>query len=139
MPIKRGNIDEKACLECGNPLSPGREDRKFCNDLCRTAFNNRKRKEVIPASINSTHELERFQKVYQIILANRNILMLHDLYVEEPYPLRDLLGHGFNLKYYTSECDMEEVGTFKFCFDYGYRINKDERVYIWERHEETFC
>ena len=33
------------CLQCDKPLLAGRSDKKFCNDYCRQAYNN-KRKEA---------------------------------------------------------------------------------------------
>ncbi|MDO3641341.1 hypothetical protein [Mucilaginibacter sp. L3T2-6] len=130
----------KTCLECGDPLGPGREDRKFCNDICRTAYNNRRRKEPGREKPDKTSsENPAFQQVYQILVKNREILMLHDYYKEEPYFLRDLQGHGFNLKYFTSEYTLEGTGIFKFCFDYGYHIKESGRVYILKRPDEIFC
>jgi predicted nucleic acid-binding Zn ribbon protein len=129
----------KLCLECGDPLGPGREDRKFCNDVCRTAYNNRRRKEPSAQQPETSEDNPAFQQVYQILVKNREILMLHDYYKEEPYQQRDLQGLGFNLKYFTSECTQEGIGIFKFCFDYGYHITGTGRVYIIERPDEIFC
>jgi predicted nucleic acid-binding Zn ribbon protein len=39
MPKHLTEMSEKNCLECSTPLGPGRSDRKFCNDICRTAYN----------------------------------------------------------------------------------------------------
>ncbi|MBL4675664.1 MAG: hypothetical protein JKY70_05595 [Mucilaginibacter sp.] len=131
--------NEKTCLECGQPLGPGRDDRKYCNDICRTAYNNRRRKdEVIKSPETLASVNPEFQKLYEILLANRTTLMMWDTYKEEPYMLIDLLGKGFNLKYFTSECEIEGL-PFKFCFDYGYHITSTGRVYIEERSSETFC
>lgn len=129
----------KLCLECGEPLGPGREDRKFCNDVCRTAYNNRRRKEPAAQQPETSGGNPAFQQIYQILIKNRELLMLHDYYKEEPYLLRDLQGLGFNLKYFTSEYTQEDIGIFKFCFDYGYHITETGRVYILERSEEIFC
>ena len=130
----------KNCLECGQPLGAGRSDRKFCNDVCRTAFNNRRREENIlkePAEAFTPNPA--FQKIFNILISNRNMLKMYDLYVEQPFLLRDMLGKGFNPKYFTSEYTLEGIGLFKFCFDYGYHITGDGRVYILERPEEIFC
>jgi len=130
----------KLCLECGDPLGPGREDRKFCNDLCRTAYNNLRRREPgRKESAETNGNTPAFLQIYQILIKNREILMLQDYYKEEPYMLRDLQGLGFNLKYFTSEYSQGDIGIFKFCFDYGYHITVTGRVYIIERPDEIFC
>ncbi len=33
-------MNEKKCLECGEPLM-GKVDKKFCSDACRNAYNNK--------------------------------------------------------------------------------------------------
>ena len=35
----------KTCLECGEKIV-GREDKKFCSDGCRNAYNNKINKEL---------------------------------------------------------------------------------------------
>lgn len=129
----------KTCLECGQPLSAGREDRKYCNDICRTAYNNRRRKDEVTKTPGiQPSDNAQFQKIYGILLANRTTLMMWEHYNEPPYLLRDLLGKSFNLKYFTSECEIGGL-LFKFCFDYGYHVTPQGRVYIEERSSETFC
>jgi hypothetical protein len=130
----------KTCLECGQPLGAGRSDRKFCNDVCRTAFNNRRREENMLREPAAAYlPKPTFQKVFDILVNNRNMLEMYDLYVEQPHLLRDLLGKGFNPKYFTSEYQLESGELFKFCFDYGYHVTDYGRVYILERPEEIFC
>lgn len=130
----------KTCLECGQPLGAGREDRKYCDDICRTAYNNRRRKEnLVNEPETDYRDKPAYQKVYAILLRNRELLELTALFKEEPYTFRDLLGKGLNPKYFTSEYEMPDAGTFRFCFDYGYHVTPEERVYIIERTEEIFC
>jgi len=64
--------------------------------------------------------------------------MMFDLYKEPPYIFRDLLGKGFNPKYFTSECLIGGLA-FKFCFDYGYHVTENGQVYIEENRQEIFC
>ena len=137
----QADTTEKACLECGQPLGAGRQDRKFCNDICRTAYNNNRRKET-PASNSKLPELRENEtyssrKVYEILLKNRHTLYYHTLYFGDNIALRDLVGHGFNLKFFTSEYVDEHGFAYRFCFDFGYRIHNEE-VHILERTEETF-
>ncbi|MFB9844092.1 hypothetical protein [Mucilaginibacter ginsenosidivorans] len=130
---------ENTCAECGMPLGPGRRDRKFCNDLCRTAYNNRKPKKkpaAEPAYLeNETRDTRR---IYQVLLKNRTILYYHNRYFGDELPLRDLIGRGFNLKFFTSEIMTPDGDIERYCFDMGYHISKSETVYIVERPEETF-
>lgn len=139
--MKEDTISEnvKTCLECSEPLGAGRDDRKFCNDICRTAYNNRRRRGIVlkdPAETQGQDPI--FQKIFSVIASNRDLLEMHDLYVPEPYLLRDLLGKGLNLKYFTSEYVLDGVGVFKFCLDYGYHVTESGKVYILERPEEIF-
>ena len=132
--------NQKSCLECGQPLGAGRSDRKFCNDICRTAFNNRRRADGIAENI-ATDEADPEQrsldpdsaaikKVQDILVSNRNKLMnMHSLY-EASMSLNEFYGFGVNLKYFTSEYkDDYYHEVFRMCFDYGYHID-GERVYL---------
>jgi predicted nucleic acid-binding Zn ribbon protein len=132
---------EKYCLECGEPLGPGRVDRKFCNELCKTSYHNNKRKEPTPHdefSYFDNVEMPAIKKVYDILLNNWMIIYNLCQYDGGHMPLRDLLGHGFNLKYYTSELKDDDGEVYRFCFDFGYRITEDQQVYIIYNRGEIF-
>ncbi|MEN0057152.1 MAG: hypothetical protein AAGC65_25970, partial [Mucilaginibacter sp.] len=89
-------IDQnKNCQECGLPLGPGREDRKFCNDVCRTAFNNKRRshstiKNQSPQLFGK--ETTDTRKIYERLLKNREILYYHEQILGDEIAYRDLLG-----------------------------------------------
>lgn len=38
-------VAERTCKDCGAPLGAGRDDRVYCDDACKTNFNNRKKRE----------------------------------------------------------------------------------------------
>ena len=129
----------KTCLECGEALGPGRGDRKFCNDICRTAYNNKNRASKTATSrFPQLFEKETYftRKVYQRLLANRDILLHHFEILGDQTTYRDLQGRGFNFKFFTSVYDDPIGFTQYFCFDYGYCI-QDQKVYILYRPEET--
>jgi predicted nucleic acid-binding Zn ribbon protein len=129
----------KYCLECGKPIGASREDKKYCSNECRTDNNNERRKQLSPATIPDPlavlAEQRDFKKVCEIILNNREILCYHSLYFGDEITLRDLLGKGFNLKYFTSVFTDENGFEHPCCFDYGYYL-RDESVYIIYRPEE---
>jgi Uncharacterized protein containing a Zn-ribbon (DUF2116) len=140
MPEAATEKPPKLCLECGEPLGPGRDDRKFCNELCKTEYHNKKRKAPKPYEpfdyMNSV-EMPTFKKIYDILLKNWTIMYNVGQYDGAVLPLRDFIGHGFNLKYFTSEVKEENGEVYRFCFNFGYRIIKNEEVHIVYRREET--
>jgi hypothetical protein len=107
------------------PLGPGRSDRKFCSDICRTAYNNKRRSEAVELSEPNEAEsvMASIQKVYSILLDNRN--RLQKMFGVHAYQLSldEFNRYGINLKYFTSCYAHEEwARVFKMCFDYGYAI-----------------
>lgn len=133
----------KACLECGEPLGPGREDKKFCNDICRTAYNNRRRKEpqTNGLTINDGTSIdEHIAKVNVILRSNRDIIfeLVMNKNIKSMYK-HDLIGYGFNFKYITSTYDDPEVGYYLFCYEWGYRFDGPDRVEFLPRMDEIRC
>lgn len=97
------------CLECGTKFS-GRRDKKFCDDTCRAAFNNRKYK----SSITLVRQINR------VLAKNRKIL--EQLNPEGTTRVRRevLLQMGFNFHYNTNLYETREGKCYYFCYDYGY-------------------
>lgn len=127
MEIKTLTITERRCKDCGTVLGPGREDRQYCDDACRTNFNNRKRREnqradEAGAEREQLSVPEYITRIQEILLNNRKIL--EGLCSEEKAGCirkRDLIGKGFNLKFMTSVAEPTESGrVYHFCFEYGY-------------------
>ncbi|MFD0763230.1 hypothetical protein ACFQZI_00095 [Mucilaginibacter lutimaris] len=138
----------KTCLECGQPLGPGRRDRRYCNDICRTAYNNRKRFDstvtIMPLEEPSAEQkaIDRdmlaIQRVYNILLQNR--IKLYNLFnlFERAVPIEDFNRCGINLNYFTSvHTDDYYEKPFKMCFDYGYHIDGNT-VYLTYHGNEIF-
>ena len=129
----------KTCLECGQPLGAGRRDRRYCNDICRTAYNNRRRfdaaVEIMPLEPSAEQkEMDRdmaaIHRVYHILLQNR--IKLYNLFnlFERVVPIEDFNRCGINLNYFTSMyTDEYYERPFKMCFDYGYHVD-DKTVYL---------
>lgn len=139
----------KRCLECGEPIKKGnREDTKYCNDQCRTSYNNRVRREkrqqkqeaaTSPAAPEmSTADYVR--KIVDILMQNHAIL--EKIAVgNEPVrmEMRDLMGRGFNFKFFTSEAPTQNGDIYRFCFDRGYKQTPDGFVIIVQRDREVIC
>jgi len=141
---------ERTCKDCGAVLGAGREDRQYCDDGCRTNFNNRKRREgqksetqlsrteiaMAPSTLTIPEYITRIQ---DILLENRAIM---ESLCDEDNPkrmrFRDLIGKGFNYKYFTSETEPTSTGNvYRFCFEYGYRRDDEGMVVIICRKREV--
>lgn len=138
MPEKVIEPDEKHCLECGKALGAGRSDRKYCDDICRTAFNNRRRSDPTEQSFpgSADQDMTDIDRVHQILLDNRNkLLRMYESYAYQ-ISLDDFNRFGINLKYFTSFYVHDEWGRlFKMCFDYGYEID-DHCVWLIQNAHE---
>jgi len=112
----------KKCRYCGEPLKPGRKDKTFCNDSCKSEFNNNKPK--LPEFVTD---------INSILLKNWKILKdcLGD---KDKYKMRvrDLNGRGFNFKFTTAERINDSDGLcYYFVYDMGYLLLDEEtRVLI---------
>ena len=126
-------IAERRCKDCGELLGPGREDRQYCNSACKTNYNNRRRREN--QKVNEDHDEtgaqpeqlsipEYITRIQEILLNNRRIM--EGLCSEEEAKcirMRDLVGKGFNPKFFTSEAEPTGSGNvYRFCFEFGYRV-----------------
>lgn len=114
----------KTCLECGTELK-GRADKKFCNDYCRNAYNNRQNKDSknLIRNINN-----RLRKNYRIL---------------DSFPLTDgkarttktrLLDKGFDFEHFTSLYTTKKGSVYHFVYDLGY-LPLDEDFYIIVKRE----
>jgi hypothetical protein len=136
--------EEKVCLDCGGPLGPGREDRRYCSDACKTNYNNRMRRAAKQGEKDQVEkdpaELPEFIiKIQAIQLRNRNILaQLCDEDRISRVRMRDLVGVGFNPKFFTSQADPTGDGhIYRFCFEYGCWEREDGVVTIVCRPREV--
>jgi len=124
------------CTYCGQPFELSRNDKKFCNEFCRTAYHNDHRgsKLAEPATNYSSgpdqelidQDMAAIKKVYNILVNNR--IKLYNMYYqyERRVPMDDFLRYGLNLNYYTSQYkDDYYEKVFKMCFDYGYHIDEN--------------
>ena len=102
--------NQKVCLECGEPLK-GRADKKFCDDQCRSNYNNK-------ANSDTTAEM---RNINNILRRNRRIL---DSVVKEDgkgkISKSKLHDKGFNFKYFTQTHTTQTGTVYKLCYDYGY-------------------
>ncbi len=105
----------KTCLECNEKIV-GREDKKFCSDACRNAYNNKMNKDSTNYMRNVNNKL---RKNYRILL---------DLNVEgkSKTTRAKLLSKGFDFEYLTNILLTNTGNTYYFVYDQGYRLLEND-------------
>lgn len=108
------------CLECGDKIR-GRSDKKFCNDACRSAYHNRKSKDV-----------SNPQKTINKLL-NKNRKILKDCFEQSEHktvPMIKLENKGFVFNFYTHLEDSNKGVLYRYCYDFGYYPGSNGDVHI---------
>ncbi|MGO4772623.1 hypothetical protein ACEN2I_13245 [Flavobacterium sp. W22_SRS_FK3] len=100
----------KTCLECSEKIV-GREDKKFCSDSCRNAYNNKINKDSTNFMRNVNNKLRK------------NYRILSELNSEgKSKATRDkLINKGFDFDFFTNILQTKTGNTYYFLYDQGYR------------------
>jgi hypothetical protein len=108
------------CRECGEILK-GRADKKFCDDQCRSNYNNK---------VNSDTTAE-MRNINNILRRNRRIL---DAVVKSEGKVRisrmNLQDKGFNFRYFTQTHTTQRGTLYKLCYDYGYLPVENDYIVV---------
>lgn len=99
----------KTCLECGEKLV-GREDKKFCSDGCRNAYNNKINKDSNNFMRNVNNKLRK----------NYRILSELNTDGKSKTTRTKLLGKGFDFEFFTNILQTKTGNTYYFLYDQGY-------------------
>ncbi|MGL2965253.1 hypothetical protein [Flavobacterium sp. XGLA_31] len=115
---------DKPCLECGEKIV-GREDKKFCSDGCRNAYNNKINKDSTNYMRNINNKLRK------------NYRILSELNVEGKSKTTKtrLLSKGFDFDFFTSILNTNTGNTYHFVYDQGYRyLDNDFYMLVKKEH-----
>lgn len=119
---------QKTCLECGRSLK-GRADKRFCDDYCRNAYNNKQ----------NSDQNNFVRKVNYILRKNRRILQ--ELIPEgegmSKMPKQKLLSAGFDPNYHTHQIANRKGDVYRFCYEYGWLPIEGDWVLLVKRKEEN--
>ncbi|MCG6189276.1 hypothetical protein [Maribellus maritimus] len=117
-------MEERKCFECGEPLR-GRADQKFCNDLCRNAYNNKK--------LGKSSKYIR--KINRILRTNHSILKDLNTENKTTIPSKKLEKENFNFNYHTHYYKTRNGKVYFFCYDQGY-LKLDSNRYLLVKKED---
>lgn len=105
----------KECLECGEKIV-GREDKKFCSDGCRNAYNNKMNKDSTNLMRNINNKLRK------------NYRILCELNPEGKTKTTriKLLSKGFDFEFFTSIYTTKTGNVYYFLYNQGYMAIENE-------------
>lgn len=117
---------QKQCLTCGKTLK-GRVDKKFCDDYCRTQYNNQLKAE----------DTVVIKKINTVLKQNRRILERQIAPGEEmgKCPRQKLADAGFNFQHLTHQYTNKKGNVYSFCYEYGYLPIEGDWVLVVKRAE----
>ena len=107
----------------------GRIDKKFCDDYCRSMYNNKE--------YNTNRGAAIIRKVNSILRKNRRILeeLLPPAEEQVKIEKEKLTGRGFNFDFYTSAFKHKRGAVYYFCYEYGYLSLEAEYFFVVKRTE----
>ncbi len=105
----------KNCLECHEKIV-GREDKKFCSDGCRNAYNNKMNKDHTNLMRNINNKLRK----------NYRILTELNPEGKTKTTKNKLISKGFDFDLMTSVYTTKTGNTYYFVYDQGYMAVENE-------------
>ena len=110
----------QTCIECGDKII-GRADKKFCNDGCRNAYNNKQNKD----STNMMRNVHnRLRKNYRI---------LSELNFKEgktQTTTEKLISDGFDFEFFTNFKLYKNGSEYRYIYDIGYKLLEENRLLV---------
>lgn len=116
----KGMGSEKSyCLHCDRVLK-GRSDKRFCDDGCRNAYNNERKKDEHEDIGPIDLALKQNRRILKGLLGARKTKITTE---------KSLLQKGFSFKYHTHDFQPRSGNCYHYCYDFGYQ-EKEEGVYM---------
>ena len=112
----------RVCLECNEKLV-GREDKKFCNDACRNAFNNKINKDSNNLMRNTNNQLRK----------NYRILSKCNKDNKTKISKQALQQKGFDFQLITSLYTTKNGNCYFFVYNQGYMFLEGDLCLLVKR------
>jgi len=113
---------QKECLECKEKII-GRIDKKFCNDYCRNAYNNRLNKDANNLVRNTNNRLRKNYRILQELNPEK----------KSKTTKAKLLTLGFDFELITSIYTTQKGTVYYFVYDQGYLPLENEYYALVKR------
>jgi len=120
-------MEQKHCNFCGEVIK-GRADKKFCDDQCRTGYNNKLKTDS-----------PQVRHINTILRKNRKILaeFADNDEGKSRVGIKKLAERGFNFTYFTHLYTTKQGSTYYFCYEYGYLKLEGDYYMVVKRKEQT--
>lgn len=115
-------MENKNCLECGTPVK-GRIDKKFCNDYCRNAYNNKVNKDSKNLIRNINNRLRKNYKILSELNTTGKTKVTRT----------KLYDKGFDFNFFTSVYTTKTGNTYFYIYDQGYLPLENETFLLIKR------
>jgi hypothetical protein len=114
------------CKQCGGDLK-GRIDKKYCDDQCRTAYNNQLKSDTTFMR-NINNALRKNRKVLQELIPQEE--------GKSKATRKRLEEKGFSFAYHTHTYTTKVGAVYYFCYEYGYLPLESDYYMLVKRNEE---
>ena len=119
-------MEVRLCLDCKGELR-GRSDKKFCDDQCRSNYNNRQLSE------NTSY----MRQVNSILKRNRRIMEELNPDGKIKISRKKLLTKGFNFEYFTNIYQTQTGRKYYFCYESGYLLLDNDEVLLVRKEDNS--
>ncbi len=115
---------QNLCLYCDEPIK-GRNDKKFCNSQCRSAYHNQ----------NKDSTENEIRAINKQLRANRNALKTTCPQGKATVRKEFLKSLGMDFRFLTHSWKSKGGNLYYFCYDYGYTpsVEKTKVVIIQQQ------
>jgi len=108
----------RLCIECGKALI-GRSDKKFCSEMCRNSFHNKRNRGESVIQVTNRILLKNYRILHGFLAGN-----------EREITIIRAKSEGFDFNLFTSVEFSASGEPCFYCYDTGYVILSDCRIKI---------